>query len=153
MSLGAILRYQKGRTTRKICTENGRKFKQSRANSVQYLNCDHALIRTWSVGFYKSVIGLIVIPICFKAQVLEESRYGAVTHLCIGSGIYEYNKLLPCALMQRCVSMKAVRMTLQEGKLCGDLTIRACDDLACSKKIDPQNRSVIIRCFEKAKKA
>ena len=34
--------------------------------------------------------------------------------------------------MQRCVSMKGVRMTLQEAKLCGDLTIRACDDLACS---------------------
>lgn len=53
--------------------------------------------------------------------------------------------MLPCAEMHRCVLMEGVKMTLQEGRLYGNLTIRACDDLACSEKLDPKNRSPIVR--------
>lgn len=53
--------------------------------------------------------------------------------------------MLSCADVYRCVSVKVVRMTLQGYKLCMDLTIRACNNLACSEELDHKHESVFFR--------
>lgn len=75
-----------------------------------------------------------------KGREFKQSRADSVQNLdrddalSIGSGINELDSMLPCAEMHRCVLMEGVKMTLQEGRLYGNLTVRACDDLACSEK-------------------
>lgn len=62
-------KYRWRRSHSKIRMEKGREFKQSRADSVQNLDRDDALSRTWSVGFQESSIGVAVIITCCKAPL------------------------------------------------------------------------------------
>ena len=68
-----------------------------------------------------------------------------MTHLSIRSRINEYDDMLSSADVNCCVSVKIVRMTLRGDKLCMDLSIRACNDLACSEELDHKHISVLFR--------
>lgn len=59
--------------------------------------------------------------------------------------------MLPCAETDRCVSTNIVRINLRREKLRVDLTVGACDDLACSEDLDPDDRSVYTTCLENFK--
>ena len=61
--------------------------------------------------------------------------------------------MLSCADMYCCVSVNVVSRTPQRDKLYVDLTIRACDDLACSEELSPKHGSVRIRYIEYFKQA